>query len=132
MPPKHKSKSKAVRRRTKSVKRKTKTKSTFRNKKLKKSLPSIPRLSAQERAHGLSRIQRGEYQEGIHQPYVRSGKDIIVNPAYLNSAAYLSGNVPINAEVDIDDMRDEQGVARPGYEPEPLSDSKRTKPEAIV
>jgi hypothetical protein len=117
-----------------SRKSKPKRKSTFRNKKLKRALPKIPRLTPQERAQGLSRIQKGEYQEGIHQPYIRSGKEIIVNPSYLNSAAYLSGGVPINAEIEIDEMMDTSGDYRPGYEPEPdakrMSSALREKYEA--
>jgi hypothetical protein len=140
MPPKRKTKSsksktKRIKRSTKKSKKSRKSNSkkrgsAFRNKKFKKALPKIPRLTPQERAHGLSRIQKGEYQEGVHEPYIRSGKDIAINPDYLNSAAYLSGGVPINAEVDIDSYMDTSA----DYEPDPdmkrMSAAVREKYEA--
>jgi hypothetical protein len=131
MPPKRKTSKTSSTSRRKSTKRstkksKSKKKSTFRNKKFKKALPKIPRLTPQERAHGLSRIQKGEYQEGVHQPYIRSGKDVVVNPDFLNSAAYLSGGVPINADIDIDSYMDTSA----DYEPDP--DMKRQTAESAA
>jgi hypothetical protein len=95
MPPKRKAKSK--KRTTK--RRSKKTKSTFRNKKKTVSKGEKHRFEHAIHAQKLNTISRGQYVEGIRQPFVGRGtRDVVRDELYPMTAAGLAGWGPANPD----------------------------------